>query len=54
MIVTTANDLPGHRIVRVLGVQRGITVRSRNALADVLGGIQSVFGGKVEAYVKLA
>ena len=54
MIVTTANDLPGHRIVRVLGVQRGITVRSRNALADMLGGIQSVFGGKVEAYVKLA
>ena len=54
MIVTTANDLPGHRVVRVLGVQRGITVRSRNALAGALGGLQSVLGGKVDAYVKLA
>lgn len=54
MIVTTANDLPGHRVVRVIGVARGITVRSRNAFADVLGGIQSMLGGKVDAYVRLA
>jgi uncharacterized protein YbjQ (UPF0145 family) len=54
MIVVTSNDIPGHRIVRTIGVVRGITVRSRNALADTLGGIQSIFGGKVGAYVKLA
>jgi uncharacterized protein YbjQ (UPF0145 family) len=54
MIVVTTNDLPGHRITHSLGMVRGITVRSRNALADVLGSVQSVFGGRVEAYVKLA
>ena len=54
MIVTTANDLPGHRIVRTIGVVRGITVRSRNAIADVVGGLQSMLGGRVGAYVKLA
>ena len=54
MIVVTTNDLQGHRIVRTLGMVRGITVRSRNALAGALGGLQSVFGGKVDAYVKLA
>lgn len=54
MIVTTANDLPGHRVVRVIGVVRGITVRSRNAVSDVVGGLQSILGGRVGAYVKLA
>ncbi|MBX3476596.1 MAG: YbjQ family protein [Brevundimonas sp.] len=54
MIITTANDLPGHRIVRTIGVVRGITVRSRNAVADVVGGLQSMLGGRVGAYVKLA
>jgi uncharacterized protein YbjQ (UPF0145 family) len=54
MIVVTSNDIPSYRIVRTIGVVRGITVRSRNALADTLGGIQSIFGGKVGAYVKLA
>ena len=54
MLVTTANDLPGHRIVRTLGVVRGITVRSRNIVSDALGGLQSIVGGRVGAYVKLA
>ena len=54
MLTTTANDLPGHRIVRVIGVTRGITVRSRNVVSDAIGGLQSMLGGRVGAYVKLA
>jgi uncharacterized protein YbjQ (UPF0145 family) len=54
MLTSTTNDISGHRIVRHIGVVRGITVRSRNAVSDMVGGIQSVFGGRVGAYVKLA
>ena len=54
MLITTANDLPGHRIIRTLGVVRGITVRSRNIVSDAIGGLQSIVGGRVGAYVKLA
>jgi uncharacterized protein YbjQ (UPF0145 family) len=54
MLTSTTNDIAGHRIVRHIGVVRGITVRSRNVLSDALGGIQSVLGGRVGAYVKLA
>ncbi|HEV7352618.1 MAG TPA: YbjQ family protein [Brevundimonas sp.] len=54
MLTTTANDLPGYRIVRVIGVTRGITVRSRNVVSDAIGGLQSMIGGRVGAYVKLA
>lgn len=54
MLVTTANDLPGLRITQTIGVVRGITVRSRNFVSDAIGGLQSMVGGRVGAYVKLA
>lgn len=54
MLIVTTNDAPGYRVVRTLGVVRGITVRSRNAIGDLVGGVQSMLGGRVGAYVKLA
>ena len=54
MLIVTTNDIPGHRVVRTLGLVRGITVRSRNVISDAIGGIQSMIGGRVGAYVKLA
>lgn len=54
MLIVTTNDVPGHRVIRTLGLVRGITVRSRNAISDMLGGLQSMMGGRVEVYVKLA
>jgi uncharacterized protein YbjQ (UPF0145 family) len=54
MIVTTTNDLPGHRVVRHIGLVRGVTVRSRNAIASIGAGIQSLFGGNVTIYTSLA
>ncbi|HYC97804.1 YbjQ family protein [Brevundimonas sp.] len=54
MLIVTTNDIPGHRVVRTLGMVRGITVRSRNAISDMVGGVQSMLGGRVGAYVKLA
>ena len=54
MLIVTTNDVPGHKVVRTLGLVRGITVRSRNAISDMVGGLQSILGGRVGAYVKLA
>jgi uncharacterized protein YbjQ (UPF0145 family) len=54
MLTSTTNDISGHRIVRHIGVVRGITVRSRNLVSDAIGGVQSMLGGRVGAYVKLA
>jgi uncharacterized protein YbjQ (UPF0145 family) len=51
--ITTALELPGQRIVRSLGVVRGITVRSRSVVGNVLGGIQSLFGGNISIYTDL-
>lgn len=54
MLIVTTNDAPGFRIVKTIGVARGITVRSRNVVSDAIGGVQSMLGGRVGAYVKLA
>jgi len=54
MIVTTANDLPGYRIVRQLGVVRGIVVRSRSVVGNLGAVVQVFFGGTISVYRKLA
>jgi len=54
MLVSTTNDIPGRRIVRHVGLVRGITVRSRSALGNLAGGFQSLFGGKLTVFVSLA
>lgn len=54
MLVTTANDLAGYRIVRQLGLVRGITVRSRSVIGNIGGGILAFFGGRNAIYITLA
>ena len=54
MLISTTNDLPGYRIIRHVGLVRGITVRSRSVVGNFAGGIQSLFGGKLTVYVSLA
>ena len=54
MIVTTTNDLPGHRVVRHLGLVRGITVRSRNIFGTIGASLQSLLGGNISLYTGLA
>lgn len=52
-MITTAFELPGYRITGNLGVVRGITVRSRSIIGNVLGGLQSLFGGNITVYTNL-
>lgn len=54
MIVVTTNDLDGYRIVRHLGLVRGITVRSRSVVGNLGAAIQIFFGGNITVYTKLA
>jgi len=52
-LVTTSTSLEGYKIIKHLGVVRGITVRSRSALGNIAGGFQSLFGGRLSIYVEL-
>lgn len=54
MIIVTMSDLPGYRVTRVVGLARGITVRSRSIVGNIGGAIQSIFGGNITVYTSLA
>jgi uncharacterized protein YbjQ (UPF0145 family) len=52
-LVTTAFTLDGYRIVRNIGVVRGITVRSRSIIGNIGAGFQILFGGNISLLQQL-
>jgi len=52
-MVTTAFELPGYRIVRSLGVVRGIVVRSRSIIGSLGAALQTVVGGNISLLSQL-
>ena len=53
IIVATTNDLPGFRVLQVHGEVFGITVRARNAFANVGASFRTMFGGEVKGYTQM-
>jgi uncharacterized protein YbjQ (UPF0145 family) len=51
--VTTAYELPNHRIVQNLGVVRGIVVRSRSIVGNIGAALQTLAGGNITLYTEL-
>lgn len=52
-LVTSAFELPGYRVVRNLGVVRGLVVRSRSIVGSIGASIQTLFGGNITLYTEL-
>jgi uncharacterized protein YbjQ (UPF0145 family) len=52
-LVTTGTELAGYRVVKNLGVVRGIIVRSRSLIGNIGAGFQSLFGGNITIYTNL-
>ena len=52
-MITTSTMLEGYKVVRQLGLVRGITVRSRSILVNMAGGFMTIFGGRSAIYTEL-
>jgi len=52
-MVTTANDLAGYRVVKNLGLVRGIVVRSRSIFGQIGAGLQTILGGNITLFTEL-
>ena len=52
-MVTTAFELDNYRVVKNLGVARGIIVRSRNIFGSIGAGLQTLVGGNISLFTKL-
>ncbi len=52
-MVTTAFDIDGYKVVRNLGVVRGIVVRSRSIIGTIGAGLQTLVGGNITLLTNL-
>ena len=52
-MVTSALELPSHRIVKNLGISRGIIVRSRSIVGSIGAGLQTIVGGNISLFTHL-
>lgn len=53
MIITTTEFIPNKRIVKVLGLVKGNTVRVRHIGKDILAAFKNLVGGEIQEYTKL-
>jgi uncharacterized protein YbjQ (UPF0145 family) len=53
MILATADQIAGKRVVRTLGLVRGNTIRSRHLGRDLLAVFRNLIGGEIGEYTKL-
>ena len=51
--ISSANDIPGFRIVETKGFIYGLTVRSRGAGGQIGAGVKSLVGGEIRQYVSM-
>ena len=51
--VTTTFTIEGYRIVRYLGVVRGIIVRAPTIAQGIAGGLKSIIGGRIGAFTEM-
>lgn len=52
-MVTTTFDLPGYRVLKILGLVRGVTVRSRSVLGTIGAGLQTIVGGNITLFEEM-
>ena len=53
VMVTSALELPGYRIVRNIGIVRGIIVRSRSVIGNLGAALQTIIGGNITLLTNL-
>lgn len=53
MIITTAENIPGKKVVKILGLARGNTIRARHVGRDIMAGLRNIVGGEVKEYTKM-
>jgi uncharacterized protein YbjQ (UPF0145 family) len=52
-VVTTGNEVAGHRIAGYLGVVRGIVVRSPSIGQGIVGAFKQIAGGNIAEYAQV-
>jgi uncharacterized protein YbjQ (UPF0145 family) len=52
-MVSTTFEVPGYKVVRTLGLVRGLIVRSRSIFGSIGAGLQTLVGGNITLYTEM-
>ena len=53
MIIATTENIPGKKVVKILGLVRGNTIRDRHLGRDIMAGFKNIVGGEITDYTKM-
>lgn len=53
MMLSTMHSMPGYKIMKVLGLVKGNTIRARNVGHDFVAALKNLTGGEIEEYTKM-
>jgi uncharacterized protein YbjQ (UPF0145 family) len=53
MLMVTTEEIPGKRIVKVLGLVSGTTIRAKHIGKDIMAGLKNLVGGELKGYTEM-
>ena len=53
IITTTTDSVPGKKVIKILGVVKGNTIRARHVGRDVMAGFKNLIGGEIKSYTQM-
>jgi uncharacterized protein YbjQ (UPF0145 family) len=53
ILTTTTAEIPGKKVVEILGIVEGNTIRARNIGRDIGAGLKSIIGGEIKSYTQM-
>jgi uncharacterized protein YbjQ (UPF0145 family) len=51
--LATTDQLPGHRVLRTVGIARGAAIRTRHVFHDFVEWLRNLVGAELDHYVKM-
>ena len=53
IITTTTSEIPGKKVVQILGLVKGNTIRARHVGRDIAAGFKNIVGGEIKSYTQM-
>lgn len=53
ILLTTMDTVPGHTIIRHIGLAQGNVVRAKHVGRDIAAGLKNIVGGELRGYTEL-
>ena len=53
MKITNTEEVPGYKVIEIVGLVEGSTVRAKHIGKDIMAGLKGITGGEMKEYTEL-